>query len=337
MKKLFTILFFSACGFANAQSPFAYYPMNGNANDASGNNKNGVLEQIVPAPDRNNVADAALLFNAANGSTFKVADTTGFGNGNGSVSIAAWFKTSSVNSLNSIFTSGMQGFAKGIFMSVNYIFYDGSIAFALAGENGTSGMIFVCSKNKYNDDAWHHVAMVVDKNTNIASMYVDGAKAKIQNFSGFGQTGKGTLSTDSTDLNITGLLSSSTPTQSYIGIGTSSGAGQNFTGTLDEVYYFKSALSSSQISALYNGSAIGINKSKSENYFSVFPNPTNGLIHLKNTSGKSSAVKVIDAMGKEVSSFYTEGLYDSIDLSELSNGMYLLIFEDGASVKVFRN
>jgi Secretion system C-terminal sorting domain/Concanavalin A-like lectin/glucanases superfamily len=336
MKKLFTILFLTSCTIANAQNPFAYYPMNGNGNDASGNNKNGVLSQIVPAPDRNNVADAALLFNAANGSEFKVDDTTGFGNGNGSVSIAAWVKCSG-QGINSVFTSGMQGFAKGIFMSVGYIFYDGSLAFALAGENGTGSLIFICSKAKYNDDNWHHVAIVVNKESNIATLYIDAKKAKIQNFSGFGQTGKGTLNADSTELDITGLVNSSTPTQAYVGIGTSSGITQNFTGSLDEVYYYKSALSQEQVTALFNGIASGLQKNKSENLFSVYPNPSTGVYHLKNTSGNASLVKVMDLMGKEVKSFTTEGLYDSFDLSELTNGMYLLMIEGGASLKILKN
>jgi hypothetical protein len=335
MKKIFTLLFFTASLAVNAQSPFAYYPMNGNGNDASGNNKNGVLSQIAPVPDRNNVADAALWFNAANGSEFKVNDTTGFGNGNGSVSIAAWVKCSG-QGINSVFTSGMQGFAKGIFMSIGYIFYDGSITFALAGETGTSNMVFICSKEKFNDDSWHHVVIVVNKENNTTSMFVDNSKIKFQNFSGFGQTGKGTLNSDSTELNITGLISSSTPTQAYIGIGTSSGVTQNFTGYLDEVYYYKSAISSAQITALFNGTASGIQKNKNQNLFSVYPNPGTGIYHIKNTSGKASVVRVVDVMGKEVKTFTTEGLYDSFDLSELSNGMYLLMFEEGYSLKLMK-
>lgn len=336
MKKLFTLLLSIISISAFAQTPFAYYPMNGDGNDASGNNKNGVVAQVAPELDRNNKPNAALFFSAANGSEFKVNDTTGFGNGNGSVSVAAWFKTFNTG-INSIFTSGMQGFAKGIFMSVNYIFYDGSIAFALAGESGTGSLIFVCSKNKYNDDVWHHVAMVVDKNTNIATMYVDGKKEKLQKFSGFGQTGKGNLNSDSTELDISGLLNSSTPTQSYIGIGTSSGVSQNFSGILDEVYYFKSALTANQVASLFNGTASGIRNNNAERLFSVYPNPSNGIFNLKNNSGKASTVRVMDSMGKELKSFTTEGLYDSIDLSDLPNGMYLLKFEDGASVKIIRN
>ena len=336
MKKLFTLLFLSACTFAYAQSPLAYYPMNGNGNDASGNNKNGVLSQIAPVPDRNSLADAALWFNAANGSEFKVNDTTGFGNGNGSVSIAAWVKCSG-QGINSVFTSGMQGFAKGIFMSIGYIFYEGSITFALAGEAGTSNMVFICSKEQFNDDSWHHMVIVVNKENNTTSIFVDNNKIKFQNFSGFGQTGKGILSSDSTELDITGLVNSSTPTQAYIGIGTSSGVNQNFTGYLDEVYYYKSALNSAQITALFNGTASGFSKNKSENLFSVYPNPSNGIFNIKNTSGKSSDVKVMDAMGREVSSFYTDGLYDTVDLSELSNVLYLLMFEGGCSLKLLKN
>jgi murein DD-endopeptidase MepM/ murein hydrolase activator NlpD len=81
---------------------------------------------------------------------------------------------------------------------------------------------------------------------------------------------------------------------------------------------------------------VGINATRKNN-FSIHPNPSSGVYHLKNTSGKASVVKVMDVMGKEVKTFTTEGVYDTFDLSELSNGMYLLMFEEGSSLKLIKN
>ncbi len=340
MKKLFTLSLILLCYSAFSQAPFAHYPLNGNGDDVSGNNKNGVAAFTIPVPDRNNVADAATWFVPGNGSKLEVADTSGFGNGNGSISISAWFKCNS-NGINSIFTSGMQGFDRGVFFTVGYIFNQGSVCFALAGENGVSSLsslIFICTnETTFIDDVWHHTVVVVDKNTNIVSLYIDGKKSKFHVFEGFGQTGKGTIQNDSTELNITGLVNSSKPSQSYVGIGTSSGSNQNFSGYLDEVYYFKSALNLNQIQSLYNGTFSGVNTSSKESRYEVYPNPTSDLIHIKKSTAKSNRVQLVDLTGRVLQEVVLDGLYTTIDIQNYPSGMYLLKFDDGLIVKVIHN
>ncbi len=337
MKKIVTLSLLLVSFTAFAQTPFAHYPLNGNGDDASGNNKNGVASFTIPVPDRNNVTDAATWFLPGNGSKLEVADTTGFGNGNGSVTIASWFKCNGTG-INSIFTSGMQGFEKGIFFSVNYYFNDGSICFALAGENGLSSLsslIFICSNEKtFMDDAWHHTAVVVDKTSNIVTLYIDGKKSKFHVFEGFGQTGKGTLQSDSIELNIAGLVNSSTPTQQYIGIGSSSGLNQGFSGYLDELYYFKYALTPTQVQALYAGTSSGFNSSSTKNSFEVYPNPSNDFVYIKNNSGKSTHAKLCDITGRVLQVIPIDGLYTNVNVQDYPNGLYLLRFEDSSIQKL---
>ena len=102
-----------------------------------------------------------------NGTTSKieVADTSGFNNGNGSISVAAWFKNESLSGINPILTTGMQGFASGIYLCSNYLYANGKIVFALASSTtgypaGVPGTIFIQSSlSTYNDNQWHHVAV----------------------------------------------------------------------------------------------------------------------------------------------------------------------------------
>jgi gliding motility-associated-like protein len=67
---LFICLFFSTCAFGQVnltQGLVAYYPFNGNANDASGNGNNGVLQNGVTfVPDRNNNPNSAVHFDGIN-------------------------------------------------------------------------------------------------------------------------------------------------------------------------------------------------------------------------------------------------------------------------------
>lgn len=59
-------LFFCLTLYAQAQAPtnglVGYYPFNGNANDASGNNNNGVVTNVTLTTDRTGAANKAYQF-----------------------------------------------------------------------------------------------------------------------------------------------------------------------------------------------------------------------------------------------------------------------------------
>ncbi|MGB1248070.1 MAG: T9SS type A sorting domain-containing protein, partial [Chitinophagales bacterium] len=65
---------------------------------------------------------------------------------------------------------------------------------------------------------------------------------------------------------------------------------------------------------------------KANIYFSIYPNPSNGVIWIKNGDEINlTAIKVYDAIGQKVLS-YSIGNYSKqlVDLSQLNSGIYLL-------------
>jgi hypothetical protein len=62
----------------------------------------------------------------------------------------------------------------------------------------------------------------------------------------------------------------------------------------------------------------------------IYPNPTSGMVHIKNKANSSFSVKVYDAFGKRVTQFQN---IDKIDLSRLTSGLYLLKLIDSETLK----
>lgn len=96
MKKLTGMIFFiavaccmSSYGWADLQSGLvAYYPFNGNADDASGNGNDATVTEAVPAPDRFGKADQAYLFDGVDDKILAPHDATL--DPTGQISVAAW-------------------------------------------------------------------------------------------------------------------------------------------------------------------------------------------------------------------------------------------------------
>ena len=70
---------------------------------------------------------------------------------------------------------------------------------------------------------------------------------------------------------------------------------------------------------------VGVNESELNNGFSIFPNPTNGLVNLQFAASTTASVDVFNVLGERVntSTFNTNGLR-TIDLSALNNGVYYM-------------
>jgi Secretion system C-terminal sorting domain len=81
---------------------------------------------------------------------------------------------------------------------------------------------------------------------------------------------------------------------------------------------------------------VGINTDKKNN-ISVYPNPSNGTLYIKSKENKSSELKVLDMFGRVVGEYTIDAINYTMDISSLPNGIYLLMFEDGASLKILKN
>ena len=90
MKFFFTIILFLLVLTLNlsAQTLVAYYPFNGNANDASGNGNNGTVNGATLTTDRFGNANSAYLFNGTNNDII-VPDAPGL-RPSGAYTINAW-------------------------------------------------------------------------------------------------------------------------------------------------------------------------------------------------------------------------------------------------------
>ncbi|TYA92244.1 T9SS type A sorting domain-containing protein [Seonamhaeicola marinus] len=73
-----------------------------------------------------------------------------------------------------------------------------------------------------------------------------------------------------------------------------------------------------------NGITLGVNDLASNN-FKIFPNPTSTNLNIESSNSFLSAeVKIYNALGKEVLNQNISKLDESIDVSSLSNGIYLI-------------
>lgn len=78
---------------------------------------------------------------------------------------------------------------------------------------------------------------------------------------------------------------------------------------------------------------VGINSDKKSD-FSVYPNPSNDFVYIKNISGKPTQAKLCDLTGRVLQEINVDGLYTNVDVQQYPNGLYLLKFENGTLLKL---
>lgn len=64
----------------------------------------------------------------------------------------------------------------------------------------------------------------------------------------------------------------------------------------------------------------------------VYPNPTQGHLHLDFESTGKVEVEIFDVLGKKMRSFSHEGEHSSMDLSDLPNGLYIIRISENGEV-----
>ncbi|NDB97179.1 MAG: hypothetical protein EBZ78_13655, partial [Verrucomicrobia bacterium] len=142
----------------------AYYPFNGNANDESGNGRNGAVTNAVLTLDRTGTTNRAYQFNGSN-SRIVVSGATWPG-ANSDRSVVVWCKPVSMNQNGNLFT-----FGDGT---------RGNTRFSLLlGYNTTTSLGFVGEDNdqifqvgNLANGAWHQLAITMNAGT--LTVYLNG-------------------------------------------------------------------------------------------------------------------------------------------------------------------
>jgi hypothetical protein len=198
----------------------AYYPFNGNANDASGNGNNANSIQATLCADRLGEANSAYSFNGVNNFIgFTNVPTSQIDNW----TITAWVEPASLNQLGIAVAMGFDdgnsgnGYSFGIF---NNNTSPGNLLSAIFGNVGgvSSGFIFTSTNQ------WYQIVM--SRNSGMTSFYVNGA-----------------LQPDGT------TKSPQTPT--FFRIGSDTGI-RFFNGAIDDVRIYNRALSANEVTQLYS-------------------------------------------------------------------------------------
>jgi hypothetical protein len=219
MKKKLLLFMIFHIFFLRLTAQVAWYPLNNNVNDASGNGNNGtVINGAAPVNDRYANSNNAYSFNGSN-QYLNVPNSSSL-QITGTVSISAWIKRNRFDidiilEKGGDWTTGSCNY--GIAMhNVNnnmfYFYYNG-------GGRGTDGV---------NDFNWHHYAVVATNGDADPALYIDGV-ARPVNYS----FGSSTIS----------LFASAAD----LHIGAQVGLPYYSQNTIDEVKIYNTALSANQV------------------------------------------------------------------------------------------
>jgi Putative Ig domain. len=219
----------------------AYFPFNGNANDASGNLNNGIVSGASLTTDRFGVANKAYSFNGQN--NFISVPNSASLLLPGSFTISLFFKYSGAGTsgknywtiLNKNQTGGGNYDPFHIFVeAIN----DASMKPGQIGIRFADGIIgherLFESKSLVNDGSWHHIAFAYDSIAYTYKFYVDN-------------------NLDST-MNV-GSGWHPTTNDAPLTLGNWSAYDSYFNGSLDDIRIYNRALSQSEISFLYTEGA----------------------------------------------------------------------------------
>ena len=297
----------------------AWYKMNGNANDASGNGNDGIAQNITSTVDRDNTANKAYSFQPS----ISGVDVLGVNPVNvagaattSASTYLAWIKTAP-NFENSnipkpiFYTSIDDSEFRGIQLSdlgtITYVF----------NKNTTNLQKDQNSVVPIQDNTWHHIAVVFKSGIEII-FYLDGNEIGRQSLTNFllPETLLGT------NWNIGHITTMNRSTQIY-----------SFNGSIDDVRIYRRALTSSEVNFIKGQSATNsfVEESRAKTNklnpdVKLWPNPTNGKLNIGlGNMATNVKLKILDISGNVVLSNTYNDLNDSylsLDVQQLSTGYY---------------
>ncbi|MDB9828209.1 T9SS type A sorting domain-containing protein [Flavobacteriaceae bacterium] len=324
MKKLIylflTIVFI--CQYTIAQVPsyvptdglVGYWPFDGNANDASGNGNNGVVNGPTLTSDRfgNNNSAYSFTVNSSAGwgsAQDRITVTNPTIPNDNSFTMSGWVnletKPSPYNDRSHSLMGRWDDNQTIIFR--NQINYSGQILTILA-DDGLNLSIYSSGNVTYGN--WEHVVITYDGS--VLKHYKNGQL-----------TGQETLNIN---------INTSTASLTFGEINMSNGHWYLFSGKMDDLGYWSRPLTQEEITTLYETEVLSTNTATYESNINIYPNPANDHItidfgNLDNVEDWN--IKIINILGQEVLSQPMDT--DKINVSELSKGVYIIRISDGVN------
>ena len=226
-------------------TPAGYWPFDEDkgttAVNSSGNNNNGTLSSTNVDWTTGKI-NSGLSFSGKY-ITMGTPSTLEFNNT--SFTIVSWFKSTST-AHNRFVGSGLSAYSAGFELGLN-TFCTGCVGGDL-GANGTAAnTVPFATTTIFNDGNWHQAAMVVDQTANTAQIYVDGVAQPLS------KQYCGTVSGTTINFSACASVNTYSTTEPFI-VGAYKGTGgvnETFSGSLDEVRVYNSALTGQQVLTRY--------------------------------------------------------------------------------------
>ncbi len=310
ISKLIIVLFFLLSNESNAQLP-SYVPTSGlkgwwsftgNPNDISGNNNNGIVYNANLTTDRFDASNSAYSFN---GTTSYVGIPTIDLSTSNKLTISVWINPINITSNEHNHIMRQDDGLGGLDWLLAFQNYGTNISFGLNSGGNYSELDIPISASDYIN-TWHHIVAVYDGSSRL--LYKDNIL----------------IGSDSKTGNV-----SYTPTATFgFGAPCACPAGvEKFNGKIDDVGIWGSALSSTDITSLYNSTSTGIIKSKSMK-IDVTPNPTSHSIEIDGLSIEMNNKAMIYSIHGQLLKSIPTIENAEIDLSDFNSGVYLIKIND---------
>ncbi len=333
----FILASFMAC-IMFAQVPtsglLGYWPFDGNANDLSGNNNNGIVSSASLTTDRFGNIDKAYYFNGINGLISVPNSPTVDIPDNSSFSLSFWLKTAPNVGYATILAKHDPGFWNGYSAGVNnfntgYCTSQGHLLTYVA----SGAQQDACTDNPIANDTtnWYHVTSVYNAATNQIKLYIN---ATLQ--SDIGQRSGST--SNSEDLLFGGLP---IPASSSFNIYSS-----YFKGKLDDIRIYNRTLNAIEVIDLYNEVNPAVsniaNTKNISSKIALFPNPAQTKLSLQYDATKFSNAAVqytiTSVTGKvlKTAPLVRQDEAYEIDVAELSKGFYVLTIQSADANETVR-
>ena len=314
MKKILNIAIFLMLGISPLWAQIhldsiliAHYPLNGNANDISGNNFHASNQSVSFTSDRFGNANSAGLFNGSayltvpNGARFK---------SNTSSSLSFWIKTTMKTRFD-LFDQRTGNFNPDYY-NYGLIFNFDTTAHSIDfNYPGYSNNILYSNSTSFRNNNWNHMVFIKDTLSSTMLIYFNCSLIASQPL-------------NDTNFAINGSL--------YIGRPYTSG--YFFVGSLDDIRIYDRAINSAEVCALFNETGIEeINANESSIIF--YPNPAGNYLTIE--SKQKASIEILNIEGQIIKRINANDKAITIDISSLASGMYFIKakMESGLVVKKF--
>ncbi|MCK4406376.1 MAG: T9SS type A sorting domain-containing protein [Bacteroidales bacterium] len=307
---LFKICFFFFCnsillfsfGQSLNDSLLIYYPFNGNANDSSGNQFHGIAYATLTS-DRFGNPNSAYHFNGfdeyidlPNQSELKPPLP---------VSFSFWFELDDLSAENTtIFTTDFaQNNHSGAWMCLSSTGYMAINYGDASGNTSPSNRRTKVGTTKLDTAIWYHVVGIVRGPTDM-KIYID-----CENDEGYYNGSGGDLSYTNNQGSI-GRKDGNMYLPPFY-----------FKGKIDDFRYWNKVLSFQEINALCNGTVNIEDYQNNEHDITIYPNPSDNYINLKNAPNNIIRIEIYNTIGCLIK---VSSKREKIDITDLNSGIYFL-------------